>query len=81
MSDSEGGFESSAFVNCPFDEDYEPILQAVLFCLVRFGLTPRIAKERSNAGEGRVERILELVASSKYSIHEVRRAREASSIV
>ena len=42
-SRSEGDFERSAFDNCPFDEDYEPILPAVLFCLARFGLRPRIA--------------------------------------
>ena len=43
--------------------------------MVRFGLRPRIATERSNAGEGRVEKILELVASSKYSIHDLSRCQ------
>ena len=43
--------------------------------MVRFGLTPRIARERSDAGEGRVEKILELVASSKYSIHDLSRCQ------
>lgn len=72
-------FEQNVFVNCPFDSDYEPILQAILFCLVRFGLTPRIATERSNAGESRIDKIKELVEASKYSIHDLSRcqAREA----
>ena len=43
--------------------------------MVRFGLRPRIATERSNVGEGRVEKILELVASSKYSIHDLSRCQ------
>ena len=38
-------------------------------------MTPRIARERSDAGEGRVEKILELVASSKYSIHDLSRCQ------
>ena len=72
-------FERSVFVNCPFDQEYEHILQAILFCLVRFGLTPRVAKERSDASEPRIQKILELVRSSKYSIHDLSRsqAREA----
>lgn len=72
-------FDNNVFVNCPFDSEYEPILQAILFCLVRYGLTPRIATERSNAGESRIDKIKELVEASKYSIHDLSRcqAREA----
>ena len=36
-------FDHNVVVNCPFDEEYEHILQAILFCLVQFGLNPRIA--------------------------------------
>ena len=68
-------FEHSVFVNCPFDKEYDHILQAVLYCLVRFGLTPRIASERMDAGEARLEKISELVARSKYSIHDLSRCQ------
>ena len=68
-------FNRNAFVNCPFDKQYEPILQAILFCLVRFGLIPRIASERSDAGESRIDKILELIQSSRYSIHDLSRCQ------
>ena len=68
-------FDRSAFVNCPFDEDYDHILQAVLFCLVRFGLTPRIATERSDATEPRVTKIVDLIRSSRYSVHDLCRCQ------
>ena len=68
-------FDRNVFVNCPFDEEYEHILQAILFCLVRFGLKPRIATERSDAGETRVKKILELIGSSRYSIHDLSRCQ------
>lgn len=73
------GFAQNVFVNCPFDADYEPILQAILFCIVRFGLRPRIATERANAGEARLDKIIELIESSRYSIHDLSRcqARQA----
>ena len=72
-------FDRNVFVNCPFDSEYEHILKAILFCLVRFGLTPRIASERSDAGEPRIDKIFELIRSSRYSIHDLSRcqAREA----
>ncbi len=68
-------FDRNVFVNCPFDEDYDRILQAVLFCLVRFGLKPRIASERSDADEPRISKILELIQSSRYSIHDLCRCQ------
>ena len=73
MSDPD--FERNVFVNCPFDDEYDHILQAILYCVVRFGLRPRIATERMNAGEHRLEKISELVARSKYSIHDLSRCQ------
>jgi hypothetical protein len=72
-------FSRSVFVNCPFDWDFEPVLKAMLFCLVRFGLRPRVATERNNAGETRIDKIAELIKESEYSIHDLSRcqAREA----
>lgn len=68
-------FDRNVFVNCPFDKDYDPILQAILFCLVRFGLKPRIASERSNAAESRIDKIRELIQASRYSIHDLSRCQ------
>jgi hypothetical protein len=68
-------FDRNVFVNCPFDVEYEPILQAILFCLARFGLTPRIATERNDAGETRIEKIQQLIVASKYSIHDLSRCQ------
>jgi len=71
----EGEFENSVFVNCPFDEDYAAILQSVLFCLVYLGMVPSIATERIDSGDVRVEKIIELIKSSKYSIHDLSRCQ------
>ena len=73
MADSP--FDRNVFLNCPLDREYEPILQAILFCLVRFGLTPRIATERNDAGEARIDKLLDLIGSSQYSIHDISRCQ------
>lgn len=72
---AEGDFQKNAFINCPFDVDYEGILQAILFCLIRFGLNPRIATERIDSGEARLAKIEELIEASKYSIHDLSRCQ------
>lgn len=39
------------------------------------GFTPRIATERIDSGENRLEKICELIQSSKYSIHDLSRLK------
>lgn len=72
---SEPAFDKCVFINCPFDADYDPILQAMLFCIVYLGFTPRLAKERSDSGENRLEKIKGLIEGSKYSIHDLSRCQ------
>lgn len=43
------GFESNVFINCPFDDEYKPLLRALLFSVIDLGFEPRIALERLNA--------------------------------
>jgi hypothetical protein len=63
------------FINCPFDDDFAPILQAMLFCVVYLNFHPRIATERSDSGDNRLEKIKELIQSSRYSIHDLSRCQ------
>ncbi len=73
------GFDNAVFINCPFDEDYRPILEAILFCLVDCELTPRLASERLDSGEVRLEKIVELIRASRYSIHDLSRVQAAEA--
>jgi hypothetical protein len=66
-------FDKCVFINCPLDRDYEPILQAILFCLIYLGFTPRIATESNDSGENRLKKIQGLIENSKYSIHDLSR--------
>ena len=65
----------SVFVNCPFDRDYLSLLQPLLFTIVDLGFMPRIASERSDSGENRIDKICELIRESRYSIHDLSRLR------
>lgn len=37
------------------------------------GFRPRCAEDESNAGKGRIEKIQDLIAECKYSIHDISR--------
>lgn len=66
-------FSKAVFVNCPFDDDYAPLLEAALFCIIYFGFTPRLANESLEAGENRLDKITNLIFNSQYSIHDLSR--------
>lgn len=70
-------FESDVFVNCPFDPDFAPLLEAMLFCIVYLKLNPRLATERLEAGANRFDKIFELAKGSRFSIHDLSRCKSA----
>lgn len=63
----------NVFINCPFDPDFYPLLRPLLFTIVRLGLTPRIALEDADSGRTRINKIAELIADSRYAIHDLSR--------
>lgn len=70
-------FEKNVFINCPFDSAYDKLLRPLLFTIIYFGFNPKIATERSDAGEQRIDKICELIESSKYSIHDLSRIKSS----
>lgn len=69
------GYELNVFINCPFDDEYYALLRPLLFTIVYLGYNPRIASERSDSGENRIDKIGELIRASKYSIHDLSRLK------
>lgn len=69
------GYERNVFINCPFDDAYKPILNAMVFCVVRLGFRPRLATERIDSGETRISKIIELISGSRFGIHDLSRSQ------
>lgn len=68
-------FEKNVFINCPFDTRYYPLLRPLLFTIAYLGFNARIALESSDSGQTRIEKICELVRTSKYSVHDLSRLK------
>lgn len=65
----------SVFINCPFDSEFEPIFDAILFATVCCGFLPRSALESGTVAIPRVERICKALLGSRYSIHDLSRCQ------
>ncbi len=61
------------FINCPFDQAYAPILDAIAFTVTACGLKVRCGLEVTDGGELRLQKILRLLAASRFSIHDLSR--------
>jgi len=79
MSDSkELRYENSVFLNCPFDDDYQPIFRAIVFAVQDLGFAARCALERDDSAENRLQKLYDLIAACKYGIHDLSRAERHS---
>jgi len=67
-------FTKNVFINCPLDPEYIPLLKCLLFTIKKIGLIPRLALERHDSGEVRLQKIGQLIEESKYSIHDLSKA-------
>jgi hypothetical protein len=73
VSPKDTNFSKSVFINCPFDPDYIALLRPLLFTILYLGYIPRIASERLDSGEPRIDKIAELIQQSKFSVHDLSR--------
>lgn len=65
--------EQSIFVNCPFDDDYRPLADAIAFAILACGFTVRSAAEIIDSGELRLLKIIRLIQGCGLSIHDISR--------
>jgi hypothetical protein len=66
-------YEKNVFINCPFDDEYTPIFEAIVFTIQACGFSAMCARSRINSGEVRLQKILEIIGECRYSIHDLSR--------
>ncbi len=66
-------YSNSVFVNCPFDDEYQPTFHAVVFAVMACGFVPRCSLEHDNAAETRIEKIYRLISQCHMGIHDISR--------
>lgn len=67
------GYDSSVFLNVPFDPDYAPLLRGIVFCVLDCGFSVRCALEHEDSGEVRFEKLCRLIEACRFAIHDISR--------
>lgn len=63
------------FVNCPFDDEYLPCFESLLFAISISGYRVRCALEENDSGDIRFDKLCRLIATSDDSIHDLSRTQ------
>lgn len=72
-------YSQNVFINCPIDEEYASLFQAIVFTIHRIGLRPRCSREIVDSGTSRLENIVNLIADCKYGIHDLSRTKPGAN--
>lgn len=73
MSRRPASYTDNVFINCPFDDEFAPLLKAIVFCVFDCGFRARSALEVNDGAEIRFEKILRIISECKYGIHDLSR--------
>ena len=66
-------YDDSVFVNCPFDSQYKPLFNAVVFAVVLCGFRARCALEVDDGSQPRIEKIFSIIEHCRFGIHDLSR--------
>lgn len=66
-------YDESVFVNCPFDDAYRQVFEAIVFAIHDCGYIARCALEVDDASEPRIEKISRIIADCRFGIHDISR--------
>jgi hypothetical protein len=68
-----GKYDKCVFVNCPFDDDYTDLFEAILFAIFDCGFIPRCGLEERDAGTVRVEKLKRIIRDCRFGLHDISR--------
>ena len=68
-----GHDSTDVFLNCPFDDAYRRLFEAVVFAVFDCGFRPRCALEMDDSGEVRIDKLLRIIEQCRFGIHDLSR--------
>ena len=66
-------YDSSVFINCPFDEAYQRLFDAIVFSVHDCGFSARSALEVDDGAQVRINKIYQIIAECRFGIHDLSR--------
>lgn len=69
----QAAYDRQVFINCPFDPEYRPLFEALVFTAQECGCLPRCAWEIADSGTTRIRGILDIIEQCGLGIHDISR--------
>lgn len=66
-------YDLSVFINCPFDRAYLRLFRSIVFTVFHCGFLARCALEVEDSSQVRIDKILRIIRSCRYGIHDLSR--------
>jgi len=66
-------YDERVFVNCPFDDAYQSLLQAITFSIYWCGFMPVTSLNEDNALNNRLQKIENCIEQCRYGVHDISR--------
>jgi hypothetical protein len=63
----------AVFINCPFDDEFKPLLRSMVFAIIASGYYPRCALDETDGAEVRVSKIAAMIGERDWGIHDLSR--------
>jgi hypothetical protein len=64
---------TDVFINCPFDDSYAPILQAIVFAIFACGYRSRCALEDNDGADLRFSKLMQMITKCDFGVHDLSR--------
>lgn len=68
-------YNDCIFINCPFDDEYMPMLYAIIYTVYRCGFFPVCALAEDDGSDNRLDKIIRGIADCKYAVHDISRTQ------
>ena len=72
-------YNNSVFINCPFDDGFKEIFNAIVYTVYRCGFEPVSALKEDNALNNRLSKIENQIENCRFGIHDLSRTETNSS--
>ena len=66
-------YDQDVFVNCPFDDEYRDLFDAIVFAVHDCGFRARCALEADDGTQVRFEKIVGIIRACRYGVHDLSR--------
>jgi hypothetical protein len=63
----------AVFINCPFDDQFKPVLRATVFAIISSGYYPRCALDVTDGADIRIDKIARMIGECDWGIHDLSR--------